>query len=210
MRVRTAQATVKRPEAVVRRSHNRLSSVLDEAARVFAEKGFSAASIRQIVDPIGMLPGSLYYHFTTKDELLVAVYEEGVKRISAGFDEAVRMVSDPWDRLEAASAAHLTALLDGTYYSRVVIRIQPGDAPDVADRLVALRDSYEARFAALIADLPLRNMARRSEVRLLVMGAMNWTQTWFRKNGRSTPAQIAKSFIGLLKSGLEPSSPERI
>lgn len=157
-----------------------------------------------------MLPGSLYYHFTTKDELLVAVYEEGVKRISAGFDEAVRMVSDPWDRLEAASAAHLTALLDGTYYSRVVIRIQPGDAPDVADRLVALRDSYEARFAALIADLPLRNMARRSEVRLLVMGAMNWTQTWFRKNGRSTPAQIAKSFIGLLKSGLEPSSPERI
>ena len=60
------------------RSDNRVSTLLDAAARLFAEKGYVATSMRDIAQDCGMLPGSLYYHFAAKEDLLVAVYERGV------------------------------------------------------------------------------------------------------------------------------------
>ena len=56
--------------------------MLDAAATQFAAKGYQAASIRDIVGAVGMLPGSLYCHFANKGELLAAVYAEGVRRVS--------------------------------------------------------------------------------------------------------------------------------
>ena len=139
----------------VRRATSRLPHLLDAAARAFAERGFAAASVRDIVGAVGMLPGSLYCHFATKEALLAAVYREGVDRIGAAVDAAVAPLDDPWQRLEAACVAHLTSLLDQTDYSQVVIRVRPSDAPAAAVELVALRDAYEKRFARLVAALPL-------------------------------------------------------
>ncbi len=191
-----------RPTAPARRAHSRLPQLLDEAARVFAQRGFAAASVREIVQGVGMLPGSLYCHFETKEALLVAVYREGVQRISSAVDAAVEPVLEPWQRLEAACVAHLGSLLDQTDYSQVVIRIRPSDAPAVAAELVALRDLYEKRLARLVAALPLARSVRRADLRLLLMGALNWGQTWYREDGGSTPEQIARRFVGLLKLGL--------
>jgi len=67
-----APTTTRRPGA---RAHNRRGEILDAAARLFARQGFHAASMREIAAAAGMLPGSLYYHFPSKDELLLAVYE---------------------------------------------------------------------------------------------------------------------------------------
>lgn len=187
-----------------RRGNSRLPQLLDEAARAFSARGFAAASVREIVGPIGMLPGSLYCHFATKEELLVAVYREGVERISSAVDEAVAPLVDPWQRLEAACVAHLSSLLDQTDYSQVVIRIRPGDAPAVADELIALRDRYEARWGRLVGALPLGKAVDRGDLRLFLVGALNWSQTWYRDDGRSTPVQIAVRFVGMLKSGLVP------
>src|SRR5580692_7559473 len=62
----------------VTRSGSRLPAILDEAARLFAQTGYHDTSIRDIVRATGMLPGSLYCHFASKEDLLVAVYEQGV------------------------------------------------------------------------------------------------------------------------------------
>ena len=182
--------------------------MLDEAARAFAERGFAAASVREIVGPIGMLPGSLYCHFATKEALLVAVYKEGVERISAAVDAAVAPLAEAWPRLEAACVAHLTSLLDQTDYSQVVIRVRPSDAPAVADELIALRDSYEARWSRLVADLPLERSVNRGDLRLFLMGALNWSQTWYRDDGASSPARIAKRFVGLFMTSLAEKTRE--
>jgi len=200
---RIAPSVAPAPTKGARRSHNRLPQLLDEAARVFARCGFAASSVREIVEPVGMLPGSLYYHFETKDELLAAVYSEGVRRISLRVDEAIAPVSEPWARLEAGCVAHLTAMLDRTDYSQVVIRIRPDDAPLVAAQLVQLRQSYERRFLALIDALPLPPSVHRRDLRLLLLGAMNWSQTWFDEDGPLVPAQIAQRFVGILKTNLQ-------
>ncbi|MDO8767772.1 MAG: TetR/AcrR family transcriptional regulator [Burkholderiaceae bacterium] len=201
-RLDTSSETSSDAAKVPRRAHNRLPKLLDEAARVFAKRGFAAASIREIVEPVGMLPGSVYYHFETKEALLVAVYREGVERITAKVDAAIQSADEPWKRLEAACIGHLSALLDSTDYSQVVIRIRPDDAPVVAAELALLRRSYESRFEMLIEMLPLPKFADRRDLRLLLMGALNWSQTWFREGGALTPAEIASRFIQLLKMDL--------
>lgn len=184
------------------RAHNRLPQLLAGAASSFAHRGFAATSVREIVEPIGMLPGSLYYHFATKEDLLVAVYREGVDRLCLRVDAAIAAESDAWDRLESACVAHLSALLDRTDYSQVVIRIRPGDAPAVAGQLTALRDLYERRFTELIERLPLPKSVDRRDLRLLLMGALNWSQTWFSDTGALTPVEIAQRFVRLLKMNL--------
>ncbi|MDQ6629011.1 MAG: TetR/AcrR family transcriptional regulator [Pseudomonadota bacterium] len=189
-------------EATRKRAHSRLPQLLDQAARAFAEHGFAAASVREIVGPIGMLPGSLYCHFATKEALLLAVYTEGVERISAAVDAASAPVAEPWARLEAACIAHLVSLLDQTDYSQVVIRIRPSDAPAVAAELTALRDSYEARWNHLIAGLPLERSVHRGDLRLFLLGALNWSQTWYRAEGGMSPTRIARRFVGLMKASM--------
>ena len=187
------------------RADNRVLQLLDAAATQFAAKGFQAASIRAIVKAVGMLPGSLYYHFANKDELLAAVYGEGVRRISAAVAAAVAQQRDPWVRLEAACAAHLESLLEPSAYSKVVISVQPADVPPVARALIALRDGYEQQFVALIAALPLpRTMGgkrARTTLRLLLLGALNWAPVWYRTGG-ATPRKIARDMIQLLKAKL--------
>ena len=185
------------------RADNRLPLVLDAAARLFAEKGYGATSMRDIAGAAGMLPGSLYYHFASKEELLVAVYEEGVRRIKAALAPALAQPGDPWQRLENACAAHLAGLLEGSDYGQVVIRVRPDDAPDVAARLVALRDEYEHAFSQAIQDLPLPPRTDRRALRLMLLGALNWSQTWYRP-GKDSPQALARRFVRLLRDPMEP------
>lgn len=189
-------------KAGLKRMNSRLPQLLDRAAAVFAERGFAGASVREIVGPIGMLPGSLYSHFPTKERLLVAVYREGVDRISRVVDEAIAKESDPWARLEAACVAHLTSLLDKTSYSQVVIRVRPSDAPSAAEELIALRNDYESRFTALVDALELPRNVDSRDFRLLLVGALNWSQTWYRPSGNRKPADIARRFVQILKTGI--------
>jgi len=183
------------------RADNRLPRILDEAARLFREKGYQGASVRDISRSVDMLPGSLYYHFANKDDLLVAVYAEGVRRITDAVREAVAAKTDPWERLEAACVAHLEALLDPGDYGQVVIRVRPADAPGAADRLVGLRGGYEKEFRDLVAALPLPAGADRKTLRLMLLGALNWTQTWYRP-GKLNPRRIARQYVALLREQL--------
>jgi len=184
------------------RADNRLSLLLDEAARLFGAQGFHGTSVRDIVGAVDMLPGSLYYHFATKEDLLTAVYAEGVRRISERVQAAIAERTDAWERLEAACMAHLEALLEESGYAQVVIRVRPADVPSVAARLVLLRDGYERLFADLVAQLPVESDVDRRTLRLMLLGALNWSQTWYRQ-GADDPRSIARHFVSFLRAPRE-------
>ena len=181
------------------RADNRLPALLDEAARLFGAQGFHGTSIRDIVRSVPMLPGSVYYHFATKDLLLVAVYAEGVRRISERVQAAIHDKPDAWERLEAACIAHLEAVLEETGYAQVVIRVRPTDVPAAAAQLVLLRDAYEGLFAELVDALPVGRGVDRRGLRLMLLGALTWAQTWYRP-GRYSPRSIARHFVALLRA----------
>ena len=131
-----------RTGAPTRSTHvdSRLPQILDAAARLFCTQGYQGTTVRDIARSVGMLPGSLYCHFATKDDLLAAVHVRGVDRICAAVEAGVARCTEPWARLEAACVAHLEAILRDDDYARVVVRVRPSDAPAVADRLIAQRE----------------------------------------------------------------------
>ena len=108
-----------------------------------------------------------------------------------------------WARPKRVCTAHLAALLEESDDEEVVIRVRPGDAPGAADRLVTLRDDYERLFAEALQKLPLAPRTDRRALRLMLLGALNWSQTWYR-SGHDAPEVIARQFVGLLRRQLEP------
>lgn len=182
---------------------SRLPLVLNEAARLFRSRGYEGATMREIAKAAGLQAGSLYCHFATKEELLRAVYIRGVEQICEAVQAATQKHTDPWDRLEAACVAHLEAILRDDDYAQVVVRVRPSDAPAVQDDLVRLRNQYEALFMQLLKDLPLARGTDRQALRLMLMGALNWAQTWYRPDGRSHPRAIARKFVQLLRQPQE-------
>ncbi|HYM48607.1 MAG TPA: TetR/AcrR family transcriptional regulator [Burkholderiaceae bacterium] len=181
------------------RSDNRVSTLLDAAARLFAEKGYFGTSMRDIAQACGMLPGSLYYHFAAKEDLLVAVYQRGVEELIGNVRIAIAKESEPWARLQAGCAAHLETVLRRSDYAQVLIRVLPDDVPPAAAPLARLRDEYEKQFANLIAALPLSNGADRKALRLMLLGALNWSRIWFDPDARETPRSLARKFVNFLK-----------
>ena len=172
--------------------------LLTVSARLFARGGFEATSMRDIAGEAGMLAGSMYYHFPSKNELIAAVYEAGVAEIGAAVDAAVARARAPWIRLEAACVAHLEALLADRAHAAVMTADLSRLDARLRRRLVVLRDGYEARFVDLVAALPLAGGVDKALWRLHLLGALNWTPTWYRPGGKS-PAAIARALVAALR-----------
>jgi TetR/AcrR family transcriptional regulator, cholesterol catabolism regulator len=184
------------------RQDNRRAQLLDAAARLFRERGFHATSMRDIAKAVGMLSGSIYYHFDSKEEMLLAVYQEGKRRVAEAVDAAVAAETEPWQRLEAACAAHLGALIAHRDYTQVMIQTLPREAGAAEASLRDLRRDYEQRFRWLIDDLTLPPDIDRHYLRLLLFGALNWSQVWYRTGGDS-PEIVARRFLDTLRKQLE-------
>jgi AcrR family transcriptional regulator len=181
------------------RANNRLGALLDAAAELFASRGFRGTTMRDIAARTAMLPGSIYYHFPSKEHLLVAVYEEGVRRLRARVDRAdPGPAAEPWGRLEAILAAHLETILERSHYAQVMIRVLPDAAPAVAQRLVELRDRYDGFVAEVVATLPLPPEVDRALYRFFLLGALNHVQVW-RREGPRTPTQIAAALARVFR-----------
>lgn len=206
---KTSRAASKRKVAAVKKlmPDNRRRALLDAAARHFGKRGFEATSIRDIAAAVGMLPGSLYYHFASKEALLLAVHQEGVEHIQQAVEAALRQApANPWDRLEAACVAHLVALVGGNEYAQVVTpqftRAMPAA---LSKRLIQQRDAYETIFADLVNALTIPRSANVRYLRLALLGSLNWTLTWYHA-GADSPAHIAHQVLHLFRIRLDDNS----
>jgi TetR/AcrR family transcriptional regulator, cholesterol catabolism regulator len=190
----------------VPRPDNRRVQLLDAAARLFCQRGFHATSMRDIAKAVDMLSGSIYYHFSSKQEMLLAVYAEGARRIGELVDTAIARENDPWKRLETASAAHLNALsITHRDYAQVMIRTLPQEADGIGGQLRDIRRDYEARFRKLIDALPLPPDVDRHYLRLMLIGALNWSHVWYKPGG-DRPEVVARGFIRTLRRHGEDDS----
>jgi AcrR family transcriptional regulator len=182
-----------------KRPPNRWPALLDAAAAQFAERGYHATSMRDLAAATAMTAGAIYFHVDSKQALLLAVYEEGVQRLLDRVEAAAAGEREPWARLEKAVAAHLESILDASAYARVLIRILPADAPEIAAELTELRDRYEARLNRYFAAIALPRERDATVARLALLGAMNWTPVWFKAGGKSVPA-IARELLAPLRA----------
>jgi len=181
---------------------NRSGQLLEAAAVCFSREGFDAASMRAIADEAGMRTASIYYHFDSKDNLLVAVHEEALRRIGAATTAALHDVEGAWERLEAACAAHLVILLTEGTFVNAVMRPVPSKV-EGRELIFKLRDDYESIFTDLINALALPQGTDRDTLRLMLLGAMNWTFTWWHPKEGPAPEALASIFVANLRTGLD-------
>ena len=73
----------------------RREQLISAAARVIGAKGYERASLQEICAAAGILPGSLYYHFKSKEDLFIKVHAEGFRQLNEAVDRAVAAESDP-------------------------------------------------------------------------------------------------------------------
>ncbi len=200
-------AATSNPEAATRKGELQRERILEAAAGQFLADGYAAASVRSIAEAADIGPSTLYHYFASKEDILVAVHEEGLKRIQAALVDALEGVDEPWERLETASVAHLEALLEGGLIFRAVMREMPNVFDrEALERIRVTRDNYERIFARLLDDISLPRGTDRHELRLMLLGSLNWAFTWYRP-GRSTPAELARTFVGFLRNQLQIDKP---
>ncbi len=182
--------------------------IVDAAAAAFRRHGFASVTLKDIAQRAGLQAGSLYYHFDSKEKLVDAILSAGVEAAITATGEAVEALgpgADPVARLRAAIAAHVRVVLSEGSYASANLRIL-GQVPDpVRERHLKLQRTYGRFWAALLRDAvrsgALRDDLDQSVVRMLMLGALNWTTEWYRA-GRRSPSEIAAHAATLVLDGI--------
>lgn len=181
--------------------------ILDEAATLFLRHGYDGTSLRQLADVVGMKAGSLYYHFTSKDELLTEILRRGIDVMQHAFDAAETVAGDaaPETRIGAHVRAHLAALYENGPYTAAHVMTFRTAPESVRNAVVPMRDAYEARWTDLLLELQ-RTGRLRADIdvhigRLTLFGAMNSSVEWFDP-GRGNIDDFAEAITGQFWNGV--------
>jgi AcrR family transcriptional regulator len=124
---------------------SRKEEILAAAASLFRRQGFERTSVREIAQELGMTSGSLFYHFASKEDLLVMIMEEGLRDITQAVRQAQATEKRLPERLLAMVQQHLAALLGPRLDAMTVLLYEWRSlSPEAQQRILALRDAYEA------------------------------------------------------------------
>jgi TetR/AcrR family transcriptional regulator, cholesterol catabolism regulator len=175
------------------------------AAELFAERGYRATTVRHIGDAAGVLSGSLYHHFDSKetilDELLSSYLNDLVEtyREIAGDEPGTALrglVTEAFRSLGDHRAA-ITVLQNERNYLRTLPRFgYLTKAEDEVRRIwiTVLRDGIE--MGSFRADLD-------PEITYRFLRDSVWVAVrWFRQDGRLTPEQLADHYLRLILGGI--------
>jgi AcrR family transcriptional regulator len=177
--------------------------ILNAAAELFADHGYDRTSIRDIARRVGLLPGSVYHYFPSKEELFLAVHREGFERTLARVKKAAASCTDPWECLRRACEVHIEGIVGDSPVDRIAGHslALTGHA-ELLTQIRPQREAYEKVFKTLVDALPLRPGTDRSLLRLFLLGGMNWVYLWYRE-GKRTARDIADAMVEMLRTGVE-------
>lgn len=183
--------------------------ILETAARLFRRDGYASTTLRAIAGHCGMQAGSLYYHFSSKDEIVTAVLDIGVQRVFDAVKSATDALppdADLRSTLHTAFAAHLGALLTAHDFTSANIRIFGQVPAHVREAHMAVRRRYERFWRTLLGDLQARGQIRPGvelvRFTFFLFGAMNWTTEW-HDDSKSSLGTLAADLTDLVTRGLQ-------
>jgi TetR/AcrR family transcriptional regulator, cholesterol catabolism regulator len=175
---------------------NRRDDIVRVAARLFREQGYDGTTVRDIAAEVGMRSGSPFYHFTNKEEILFAVMEEGLRQGLARSEAALAPHTDARARFGALMRAHFgTILEDGHDFVPVMLYEWRRLPPVYRKRLIAVKDRYDALWQGVIDELVAARLLSGDPklARLMILGAINFTATWFRRSGALSIDDLARA-----------------
>jgi AcrR family transcriptional regulator len=181
--------------------------ILDAAAKLLRRNGYASTSLRDVAAATGMKAGSLYYHFSSKEEIAETVMVEGIDLVRAAVKKALAARPrnpDPLEDIEIAVRAHLQALHESGDYASANIRCFNHVPDEIKQRLRKVRERYNADWRKLISRARaagcLEPEIDDEALRYGLFGVMNWTLEWLRPGG-PLPDDLGAMFFRILFHG---------
>jgi TetR/AcrR family transcriptional regulator, cholesterol catabolism regulator len=176
--------------------------LLKTTARLFQQKGYAAVTLRTIAAEAGVTTGSLYYHFSDKEEIVREILETGHRHI---YEEVRHVVAElgpsaTWaEKVRACMRVHVAALFDPGSFPAANIRIYAHVPEHLREEAKPGRRAYERFWVELLGSSKRETGVPARHLAMFFFGAANWTFEWHRE-GRETIEEIAddlaRLFIG--------------
>ncbi len=184
----------------------RPDEILEAAALIFSQKGFHAASMQDIAQAVNRQKASLYYHFDSKQEILLALLDQALDLLIARMQEVMDAPAPVDEKLRQAMQVYLTTLLEHRDLASVLLLEHRSLEAELQSRHIPRRDRFERLWRDLIQEGVAAgrfNAAEPDMAGRALLGVMNWTITWYRPDGKLSAAEIAGQFAELFLQGLE-------
>ena len=161
--------------------------ILNVAARLFRERGFHATTTRAISEVVGILSGSLFHYFRSKEQMLFEVMSEAATQLCAKAEAAVAAAEGPRARLRALLLLQLHCLIGEDTRDYYAVMIGEWRELDSAAKplLTARRIQYTALWRATLEECARAKLLRADPhtTQFVLLGAINWASTWFKPTG---------------------------
>lgn len=188
------------------RTAGRRGELLATAAEVFARQGYDATTVREIADAAGILAGSLYYHFDSKESMLDEILSGFLTELWAGYDTVLAGDLGPRETLEALvveSFREIDRHRDAVaiYQRERRLAGEPRFAY-IADSMRRFETAWLGTLERGVsegvfrADLDLRLTYR------FVRDTVWVAASWYRPGGRHSAAEIARQYLSMVLDGI--------
>ena len=177
--------------------------ILSAAVDLFAAKGYSRVSIRELATRAGCSTANLYHHFSSKYDIFVTLISGAMGDHFRGVREALDLYEDPAEQLRYVLRNHLMVHL-----TRPEVRLLSNDFHPIAGaeraRFIAERDRYELSVREIVQRGIRNGVLEVEEPAVAVraaMGACNYVDRWFHPSGGLSAEQVAAATADFLVAG---------
>jgi len=185
----------------------RREEILALAAKIFADKGYASTTVREIADAAGILSGSLYHHFASKEAMLDEIMHGFLDHIVEQYRATVDAGGDPIDVLRALVREAFSSL--GGNPAALAVMINEFNFLVQFPRFTYLREGAEdtERLWTGVIEEGMRAGVFRSDIdaRMIYrfMRDTIWISVrWYRPDGKYSPEEIADFYVAMLLDGL--------
>ncbi|MFJ8076444.1 TetR/AcrR family transcriptional regulator [Streptomyces sp. NPDC096176] len=185
----------------------RRDDLLATAAQVFAAHGYNATTVREIADAAGILAGSLYYHFDSKESMLDEILSTFLADLWAGYDAVLDADFGPRETIEAL----VTESFREIDRHRAAVAIYQKESrhlsaqPRFAYLLASQRKFENAWLRTLERGVAAHVFRADLDIRLtyrFVRDTVWVAASWYRPGGQHGPEEIARQYLSMVLDGL--------
>ena len=186
----------------------KLDHILRHSARVFADKGFEGASIRDISRATGVSLSGLYYYFDSKQKLLYLIQHNTFTFILARLQSRLPGASEPAARLRILVANHIEYFLSHPNEMKVLSHEEDAlDEPFHAE-IAAIKRKYYGLARKVFDDLAAAGLAPALKSRVAVLslfGMMNWVYKWHNPQIDPGSDELTDHIVRIFLHGVLPT-----
>jgi AcrR family transcriptional regulator len=185
----------------------RREEILQAAASVFARKGISNATVRDIADEVGILSGSLYHHFESKDQMVEEILLAGADRQGARYREIVKAEPDAVEAMRKLVMLGVLGVAEGPNEATILRNDAQQIKANPRLRLIEKQRQDTKRLWISVVRKGVEQGAFRDDldadvaVRAMFDAVLS-TIRWFPPLGRSSPQRIGSQLAGFFIDGL--------